>query len=84
MARLAHEVRSHGWVDIALATDFAKVSDLAGLDGVLAAARATGQMSSRLVLSAIRARFAQRQCAVSRRILEEGRVAGLSPVRRLH
>lgn len=64
----------------ALATAFANVSDLAGLDGVLAAARATGHMSSRLVLSAIRARLAQRQFAVSRRILEEGRVAGFADV----
>lgn len=64
----------------ALATAFANASDLGGLDGVLAAARATGHMSSRLVLSAIRARLAQRQFAVSRRILEEGRVAGFADV----
>lgn len=64
----------------ALATAFANASDLSGIDGVLAAARATGHMSSRLVLSAIRARLAQRQFAVSRRILEEGRVAGFADV----
>ena len=63
----------------ALATAFANVSDLAGLDGVLAAARTMGQMSSPLVLSGI---LAQRQCAVSLRTLEEGRVAGFADVMR--
>lgn len=64
----------------AMATAIAGGGSAEELDALMDEARAVGEMSSRLVLTAIRLRLEQRQFAAARRVLETAKTDGVADV----
>lgn len=77
-ARLDHLLSAPAYT--AMATAIAGAGAVDELDALMDEARAVGEMSSRLALTAIRVRLEQRQFATARRLLESAKLDGVADV----